>query len=368
MFNSQENPKIGIPKTLFYYSYYPLCYKFFTDLDCEVVVSEKTNKATIEAGVNTSSNELCIPLKVLYGHVLYLKDRVDYIFLPYVISSSKGTYYCPKIIGSPDIIKANIPDLNLLSFDVDMDNFYSSIFSSLVEVATKLSLNPVKIYTAFKDSVAYQKRFNKYITQGLLFDEALALIDSKDGKKQALNIIRSEQNKSVTIAVIGHTYIINDAYISFNLIKKLKERNIRVLTSDKLTESEINDNIKNIVTPHWSLGSRVLGSSIYYSKDKKVDGIIYVTPFGCSSDALIKEYMDANIHNKKPVLTLTVDEHSSDAGMITRIEAFLDMIELRRNREKDILHHEHISKHIPGEEVKVLEVNEMLNELSEDDS
>jgi len=364
MFNSQENPKIGIPKTLFYYSYYPLCYKFFTELGAEVIVSEKTNKTTIEAGLNTSSNELCIPLKVLYGHVLYLKDRVDYIFLPYVISSSRGSYYCPKIIGSPDIIKANISNLNLLSLDVDMDNLYSSIFSSLVEVATKLSLNPVKIYSAFKEAVEYQKKFNKYIAQGLLFDEALELIDARDGKKRALNIIKSEQEKPLTIAVIGHTYIINDAYINFNLIKKLKERNIRVLTSDKLTESEVKDSIKNIKTPHWSLGSRVLGSGIYYSKDKKVDGIIYVTPFGCSSDALIKEYMDANIHNTKPVLTLTVDEHTSDAGMITRIEAFLDMIELRRDNEKTI--HKH-STMPPKEEVRVLDINEMLNELSEDE-
>jgi len=367
MFNSQENPKIGIPKTLFYYSYYPLCYKFFTALDAEVIVSEKTNKTTIEAGLNTSSNELCIPLKILYGHVLYLKDRVDFIFLPYVISSSKGTYYCPKIIGSPDIIKANIPDINLLSFDVDMDNAYTSIFSSLAEVATKLSLNPLKIYSAFKDAVEYQKKFNKYITQGILFDDALLLMDMKDGKKQALNIIKSEQDKPVTIAIIGHTYIINDAYLNFNLIRKLKERNIRVLTSDKLTESEIRENIQNIGTPHWSLGSRVLGSAIMYSKDIKVNGIIYVTPFGCSSDALIKEYMDANIHNTKPVLTLTVDEHSSDAGMITRIEAFLDMIELRRNKEKHNINNKNSSEHPHKEEVKILDINEMLNELSEDE-
>jgi len=382
MFNSQDPPKIGIPKTLFYYAYYPLCYKFFTELGAEVIVSEKTNKSTIEAGLNTSSNELCIPLKVLYGHVLYLKDKVDYVFLPYVISSSKGTYYCPKIIGSPDIIKANIPNVNLLSFDVDMDNLYKSIFSSLTEVATKLSLNPVKIYTAFKDAVEYQKKFDRYISKGLLFDEALSIIDSEDGRKQALKIIKSERKKPVTIVVIGHTYIINDAYINFNIIKKLKERNIRVLTSDKLTESEVNANIKNIGTPHWSLGSRVLGSSIYYSKDDKVDGIIYVTPFGCSSDALIKEYIDANIHNKKPVLTLTVDEHSSDAGMITRIEAFLDMIERRRNTETKIplnnkydnasrknstKHHETIYPVAsqPKTEVKVLEINEILKESSE---
>jgi len=353
MFNIKENPKIGIPKTLFYYSYYPLCYKFFTELGAVVIFSEKTNNKTIEAGLNTSSNELCIPLKVLHGHVLYLKDKVDYIFLPYVVSSSKGTYYCPKIIGSPDIIKANVPDINLLSFDVDMDNFYTSIFSSLKEVATKLSLNPLKIYSAFKDAVAYQKKFDRYIVKGILFDDAVKLLDAEDGKKRAVEILRADRAKLLTIAVIGHTYIINDAHISFNIIKKLRERDIRVLTSDKLTEAEINASIKYIQKPHWSLGSRVLGAGIYYSKDEKVDGIVYVTPFSCSSDSLIKEYMDANIHDNKPILTLTVDEHSSDAGMITRIEAFLDMIERRKDKKKL--------------DIKNLDINEMLNESSETD-
>jgi predicted nucleotide-binding protein (sugar kinase/HSP70/actin superfamily) len=162
------------------------------------------------------------------------------------------------------------------------------------------------------------------------------------------------------------------------------------LTSDKLTESEVNSSIKNIGTPHWSLGSRVLGSSIYYSKDNKVDGIIYITPFGCSSDALIKEYMDANIHDKKPVLTLTVDEHSSDAGMITRIEAFLDMIERRKeivknttdnsdyiNNKKIIINNNrsnnnnnsasntHEALQNPKTVIKMMDVNEMLNETDE---
>ncbi len=364
MFNPQEKIKIGIPRTLFYYSYYPFCYKFFTLLGTEVIVSARTNKLTLEDGVNISSNELCIPLKVLYGHVQQLKDRVSYIFLPYMISSSKGEYYCPKIIGSPDIVKANISDVKLFSADIDIDNFYKSILVALTEIATKLSANPVKIYTAYKDAMEYQKKFDHYIHKGLLFDDAIKLleaIDSDNGRMLEESSFKDEVHlttRNINIAIVGHTYIINDEYISFNIFKKLKERNIGIATSDKLTDSEIKAIIKTIgKTPHWSLGSRVLGSAIHYSKNKNVDGIIYITPFGCSSDSLIKEYMDANIHNK-PILTLTVDEHTSDAGMITRLEAFLDMIERRKdnfNKSKKY-----------SKTVRVLDVNTILTELSED--
>jgi predicted nucleotide-binding protein (sugar kinase/HSP70/actin superfamily) len=77
----------------------------------------------------------------------------------------------------------------------------------------------------------------------------------------------------------------------------------------------------------------VLASAIYYSKKREVDGIIYLTPFSCSSDSLVTEYMLE--HKKdKPFMTVTVDEHSGDAGLITRIEAFIDMIERKKLHKK----------------------------------
>jgi len=333
--DSNQKIRIGIPRTLFYYYYYPFCCKFLNGLDAEVVVSDKTNREILQAGLNTSSNELCLPIKLLYGHVLNLKDRTDYIFLPYMISMEEGSYYCPKLIGSPDIVKANIPDVKLLSLDIDMDNFYSSLLASLREIAKTLSLNPIKIYGAYKSALAYQRKFNKFITSGLTFDDALKLIDSDDARKTAAKILAKENDKPVAVAIIGHTYVFNDAYTSFDIITKLRERNVRVLTSDMLTDSQIKQSIIHVEKkPHWSLSKRVLGAAINYSKNPKVDGIIYVTPFGCSSDSLIKEYIDANIETseKKPLMTLMVDEHSSDAGFITRIEAFLDMIERKKNK------------------------------------
>jgi len=324
--------RIGIPRTLFYYSYYPLFYKFFTLMGADVIVSKKTSKTTVEQALNVSSNELCIPIKILYGHVLDLKDRVDYIFLPYIISSSEGSYFCPKIIGSPDIIKANIPHLNLLSVDVDVGRFYKSLLSSLLEIAQKLSLNPIRLYSAFKQAIKYQKRFERYINQGLMFEEALGIMELPDAKKR-ISLLQKSPGYDKTIAVIGHPYVINDEHLSFDIVNKLEARGVRVVTSDKLTLTEIKESLKNVEKiPHWSLGSRVLGAAMFYSSDKRIDGIIYMTPFGCSTDSLLREYMDANIHTHKPLMTLIVDEHSSDAGMITRIEAFLDMIEKHKKR------------------------------------
>jgi len=317
--------RIGIPRALFYYSYYPFWETFFTELDAEVIVSDRTNRRILQDGLNGSSNELCLPIKLLHGHIVNLRDRCDFVFLPYIISTQKGSYYCPKLIAAPDIAKAGIRGLSLMSADVDIENFYGSLYSSLKEVASKLSTNPVRIYAAYRKAMAQQVIFEAYVQGGTLFDEALSRLRGKSLSKDAVSA-RSTKVGPV-VAVIGHTYLFNDAYISFDLIGKLRKLGASIVTSDTLSAGLVNRTLSTLESrTHWSLGNRVIGSAIHYSRKKDVDGIIYITPFGCSSDSLIKEYIDANVRQNKPMLLLTVDEHSGDAGVVTRLEAFFDMI------------------------------------------
>lgn len=320
--------KIGIPKALFFYDYYPFCKYFFEGLGAQVVVSDKTNKELMQKGLKTSINEFCIPIKLLYAHVIDLREKqVDFIFLPYVITIDKQTFMCPKLIASPDIVKNNIENISIISAEIDFNNFYSSLYESLKEVFTKINANPVKIYKVYNEALSKQKLFEKYLEEGMLFDEAMAKLKNK----KFINHNKGETN----IAVIGHPYIINDEYVSAELLKKLNSLSVKVYTSDMLSKQVIDDELKNVERKlHWNFANKVLGSAIYYSKKDYIDGIIYVTPFGCSPDALMKESMIKYLNHKKPLLTITIDEHTGEAGLVTRIEAFLDMINMKK---KDII-------------------------------
>ncbi len=310
--------RIGIPRALFYYSYYPFWEAFFTELGAEVVVSDPTNRKILQDGLNRSSSELCLPIKLLLGHIVHLRDRCDFVFLPYILSTQKGSYYCPKLIATPDIAKASLPGLSLLSADVDTGNFFSSLFSSLWEVASKLCTNPVKIYGACRKALARQAVFEGHVHGGALFEEALS---------GTLASLPPETKDGPVVAVIGHTYLFNDDCISFDLVRRLRKRGARVVTSDMLSAERIDRTLSTLECgTHWSLGNRVVAAALHYSRREDVDGIVYITPFGCSSDSLIKEYIDVNLPVKKPMLILTVDEHSGDAGVVTRLEAFFDMI------------------------------------------
>jgi len=99
--------KVGIPRALFYYQYYPLWKTFFEELDAQVVLSEHTTAKILDEGIKS-----CVPSlfarKIFYGHVMNIKDKVDYLFIPRFTSISKKEYICPKFGGLPDMIRNSI--------------------------------------------------------------------------------------------------------------------------------------------------------------------------------------------------------------------------------------------------------------------
>ena len=70
------------------------------------------------------------------------------------------------------------------------------------------------------------------------------------------------------------------------------------------------------------------GSGLYFDQDEHIDGIVYLACFGCGQDSLIGEIIERRMN--KPFIMLTVDEHTGETGLLTRLEAFVDMIERQR--------------------------------------
>jgi predicted nucleotide-binding protein (sugar kinase/HSP70/actin superfamily) len=79
----------------------------------------------------------------------------------------------------------------------------------------------------------------------------------------------------------------------------------------------------------WTLGRKIVGSALYMKEHPSIDGIIYLACFGCGPDSLIGEIVERKLGNK-PWMMLTMDEHTGEAGLITRLEAFCDMLRRRK--------------------------------------
>ncbi len=84
------------------------------------------------------------------------------------------------------------------------------------------------------------------------------------------------------------------------------------------------DDLDEIKPMYWRFGQKILGVAELIRKDPRLYGI-YITNFGCGPDSFIQHFFKDRMRGK-PYLEIEIDEHSSDVGAITRLEAFLDSL------------------------------------------
>ena len=109
--------KIGIPRSLFYYYFADLWISFFKYLKIEIISSPETNKEIMDLGIKYSTDEMCLALKNYIGHVVYLKDKCDYVLIPRIDNYGIDNQTCTNFLSCYDIIN-NMFDINILNYNV----------------------------------------------------------------------------------------------------------------------------------------------------------------------------------------------------------------------------------------------------------
>lgn len=303
---------IGIPKGLFYFEHHVLWEQFFKNLGCNVIVSDDTNKQILDLGVKHCSNETCLPVKVFHGHVLDLKDKADYIFIPRYESLDSNEFTCPKFCGLPDMTLLNLKrQINVIEVVICLGTSASKTLESIKKAAVMLNVDKNKALFAFKDAV---KDYEK--------DQQAKLGSSGYSASQSID--------KPAISILGHPYMLYDSYLSMRLFEKLRKRNISVYTPRDLKHETKRENAYPFQgKAFWEIGFELLGSAFAFAQDLNIRGVIYLTPFACGLDAFILEFIERKFKSSfysLPLLKLTVDEHTGEAGFDTRLEAFLDMV------------------------------------------
>ncbi len=330
--------KVGIPRALFYYYYFPFWKTFFESLGQEVVLSGPTNKKILKDGIKTTVDDACLPVKVFHGHVVELCKKTDVIFIPRIVSIEPGKYICPKFLGLPDMVKNNINGLPLI-IDSEL-NLYKSkqnIFKHIFEIGQFFQKSKLQTFLAYCKA---RKKHKKYVEKIKKFGMISSVLERKD--QNDIEKCDIEKSKYKKIMLLGHPYNIFDHYINMNLIKKLQKNKIELITFEMVQENDIIKGSKKLNKQlFWTLGENILGSAYYYLDNKMVDGVIHVAAFGCGPDSLVGELLEKRIAKeyKLPFLYINLDEQSGAAGFNTRLEAFLDILEGRNNFEGNISSH-----------------------------
>ncbi len=318
--------KIGIPRALLYYNFYPAWEAFFNELGGQVILSQKTNKKIMDDGVMNTVDEACLPVKVFFGHILNLKKKnVDYIFVPRVVSLEQDRFLCPKFLGLPDLVRASMTDIPpIIDMDIDLYRGYGRKTRSEIKRVGRIFTNDMrKIKSAEQAGESALKIYTKYLKDGFIPKDALRMTE---GTKP----IKKSTEGSLKIGLLGHVYNIMDEYISMNIIKKINDFGGTVITSDMLSKSAIDYGASCYPKDmFWTYGREMLGAGRYMLDNDLVDGVILVSAFGCGPDSIIKDMVEREYKRKDtmPFLTLTIDEETGEAGLITRLEAFMDLIQ-----------------------------------------
>jgi len=176
---------------------------------------------------------------------------------------------------------------------------------------------------AWKSNLTYR---NKMSQEGLTCLEAISEV-CQEGSRSASGF---DSSPLLTIAVIGHPYVIYDDYLNHRLILQLQSMGTKILVPEMVPEEELDAAaIRLVGAPHWAFETDIIGAGEYYL-EAKVDGLINLSVFGCGPDSMMVSFVKHRARELGiPFLHLSLDEHASAGGVLTRLEAFLDMIKRR---------------------------------------
>lgn len=303
--------RLGIPRALLYYWYGSLWERFFQTAGFEVIISEPTDPETMAAGSRVGVDELCLPVKIFLGHALALEPKTDRILIPHLIMVEKGAYICPKFMGLPDLVSHALPSLKKKFLVLKLGPRETDMLKCLERFEGPSGASKIKI-----DPAWYQ-----------MDSPALGEVNS-----YRLSNTRRFQPK-LTIGLLGHPYCLYDSCFNMNLLRILTDNGLSFVTPEMTPPSQKGAGAEKLPKRlFWTIGKAQFDALEWMLNGGtiRVDGFIQVIPFACGPEAMVGDLLERRIREAgKPVLKLYFEEHSGEAGIITRLEAFLDLIKYR---------------------------------------
>ncbi|MCX7918098.1 MAG: acyl-CoA dehydratase activase [bacterium] len=308
---------VGIPRVLHFYEYFPFWREFFTQLGCDVVVSDKSNTQIIHEGIETVPAETCFPVKLAHGHILNLLEKqVAYLFLPNIINLWREpdqkfelNHYCPYVQSFPHLVYSGIDlekyPVKVLQPVVHFQRDKKQLLKALAGVGKALGKSITEVDEALSAAIAAQQKFYQSIRAA--------------GTRALQSLTPSEK----MLVLVSRPYNGCDPGLNLDIPRKLAQLGVKSIPIDylPLEQTDISTEYPEM---YWRSGQRILAAAEYIRNHPNLYAL-YLTNFSCGPDSFITHFFKQKMCGK-PYLQIEVDEHSADAGIITRCEAFLDSL------------------------------------------
>lgn len=347
----------------------------FEELGVEVIPPPKCNKHTLEIGTKYSPELICIPFKITVGNYIESIERgADTLFMWGGCDVCRIGFYNTL---QKDILKNLGYDIKLITVEPfkspkDINKFlgklytltatrnYFKILSTFIK-GIKL-LNEVDVFDELVNKIRpreYNKgevdrlyyKFEEEINKAKGYKEILEIIKKSKNDMQNIKI---DKNKDVLkIGIVGEIYTVVEPFINLDVIKKLgnmgAEVHRSVISSEFIKEqldflpfihsdkSQVHRAASDYLNTEIGGHARhTIGNTVRFG-EQNFDGVIHLLPFTCMPE-IVASSIVPTIEKEKdiPVLKIVLDEMTGDAGYLTRIEAFVDLLEKRREMKMSV--------------------------------
>ena len=294
--------RIGIPRALTTHSLFPLYSTFFSVLGMEVVLSGVDPRGDLK-----SHSGFCLPAQIAHGAVMDLAQQgVRLVFLPQVArmpqhDSCKDSYLCPITQAGPYFLAKAFPDTRFLSPVLDFTNGYSANAAMADMAVRELGASRELADEAWAAAVGAQT------------EAECALMEMG---RQALAQALADGKPAILLA--GHSYNAYTPEASQSVGKKLSSMGVHVIPADCLMPAGAGPTA-------WHFANQILNAASLAKRHPNLF-LLTISNFSCTIDAFTHALLASEL-GSKPYLILEIDAHTADAGVQTRLEAFLDIVE-----------------------------------------
>ncbi|MBD3345323.1 MAG: activase [Chitinivibrionales bacterium] len=317
--NNSTGKKVGISRSYLTNSFFPMFSSFFTRLGYEIVVSDDVDPD----GIKLKRSSFCYPGEIAHGCFSNLiKKDLDYIFIPRILElyvdnsvSYKKEHQCTCVLLQSEAywLKTAFKDIpfsaKLLTPVLNFSKGYESEEHVFGNLARFLGHSAKEGIDAFRYAVAQQQKVARQTKEA-----GAALLEQLDKK-----------DDEIAIVLFGRPYNAFAREANLAIPTKFASRGIHIIPWDFLPfEKEYCD--ENMC---WAMGQNLWKATEYVKKHPRLFGA-FITNFSCGPDSFLLSYF-REIMGRKPSLTLELDSHTADAGVDTRIEAFLDIVDRYRH-------------------------------------
>ena len=340
--------------------YIPVKYLFKHITNLEIIDAPKITNKTIEIGSKYSPDFVCTPFKYTLGTMIESCDKGANV----LIQAGGGCRYGYYSELQKQILKDLDYNVILLNLTTAGHTEPVRIYKELRKV-TKINILKSLYYLLItRKMVEYMDNIDDYIRKNIGFEieknsfnnlkkdmlnsfsNAKGYFDLRKKYKKYLkefkNIKTNKPNNPIRIAVIGELYTIMEPFSNYYLENELAQKGIEITRFTNVDyllfrkKKEIKKMLKKNTDIKYKMGADA-SDNICRTRmlcEEGYDGIIHIKSSFCTPEIGAMPIINKICNSYKiPVIFFSFDSNTSEVGIKTRLEAFYDMLEMRKKHE-----------------------------------